>query len=153
MFGRESKGLTNDELDRCHTLVSIATNPHYKSLNLAQAVSIVAYECWMAREGDDQARKPPRHDAEPATSAQYDHLFADWERALWAIEFFKTRRAESVMRSCREVIFRSALDGREATLVRAIGLEVVRFLERKGVQIPAAARKSGEAQGPPPPPV
>ena len=42
--GREDKGLTNDELDRCHALVTIPTNPAYRSLNLAQAVAIMCYE-------------------------------------------------------------------------------------------------------------
>jgi tRNA C32,U32 (ribose-2'-O)-methylase TrmJ len=60
-------------------------------------------------------------------------LFKDWRGALWAIDFFKTRRPESVMRSFREIIHRAAPDGREATLLRAMGIEVVRYLERAGL--------------------
>jgi tRNA C32,U32 (ribose-2'-O)-methylase TrmJ len=51
------------------------------------------------------------------------------------VDFFKTRRSESVMRSFREIIHRAAPDGREATLVRAMGIEVVRYLARAGLPV------------------
>ncbi len=135
--GREDKGLTNDELDRCHALVTIPTNPDYRSLNLAQAVGVLCYESWVARTGGGSAVKPPRRRAGAATGDQHERLFADWERALWAIEFFKTRQPDMVMRSVREIVFRAGLDGREATLLRAMALEIVRFLERRGVPVAA----------------
>ncbi len=134
--GREDSGLTNDELDRCQLLVTIGTDPVHPSLNLAQAVAIMAHELWVARGGDAVPFKPPRNVAEPATGEQMTELFIDWERALWAIDFFKTRRSEAVMRAFREVMYRTELDGREASLVRAMGIEVVRFLERKGLDVP-----------------
>ena len=128
--GREDRGLTNEELDHCHALVTISTDPGHSSLNLAQAVAIMAYESWNARGGEELPVKPPRNQAAPASSAQLEELFADWTRALWAIDFFKTRRSESVMRSFREIVFRAGLDGREASLFRAMGIEVVRYLDR-----------------------
>ena len=128
--GREDSGLTNAELDLCTALVTIATDPGHRSLNLAQAVAIMAYESWNARGGEDVPMKPPRNFAEPATSGQLEQLFTDWTGALWAVDFFKTRRTESVMRAFREIVFRAGLDGREASLLRAMGIEVVRYLER-----------------------
>jgi TrmH family RNA methyltransferase len=133
--GREDSGLTNAELDLCRTVVTIATDPRHPSLNLAQAVAIMGYETWNARGGEALPLKPPRREAAPATSGQLEALFADWHRALWAIDFFKTRRSESVMRSFREIVFRAELDGREASLVRAMGIEVVRYLERAGAPL------------------
>ena len=93
------------------------------------------WRSWPTRSGMPAAGrvlpiKPPRNQAEPATSGQLEELFADWTRALWAIDFFKTRRPESVMRSFREIVFRAGLDGREASLLRAMGIEVVRYLDR-----------------------
>jgi TrmH family RNA methyltransferase len=129
--GREDSGLTNAELDLGHALVTISTDPGHRSLNLAQAVAIMAYESWNARGGGALPLKPPRHSAAPATSAQLEQLFADWTAALWAIDFFKTRQTESVMRSFREMVYRAGLDGREASLLRAMGIEVVRFLDRQ----------------------
>lgn len=131
--GREDKGLSNAELDRCHTLVTIPTTTEYSSLNLAQAVAIMSYETWLARGGEEQPVKPPRHEADPALNAQLEMLFRDWETALWSIEFFKTRQSEMVLRSFREILYRARMDGREAALVRAMGIEVRRFLERKGI--------------------
>lgn len=49
--GREDRGLTNAELDLCSALVTIPTDPGHPSLNLAQAVAIMAYETWNARGG------------------------------------------------------------------------------------------------------
>lgn len=135
VFGREDKGLTNDELDRCQTLVTIATNPAHRSLNLAQAVAIMAYECWVAREGLEQPRKPPRRRAGRATGLELARLFHDWERALWAVDFFKTRQARNVMRSIREVMYRADLDAREAKLLRAAALEIVHCLRRHDVAL------------------
>jgi TrmH family RNA methyltransferase len=141
--GREDSGLTNAELDLCRTVVTIATDPRHPSLNLAQAVAIMGYETWNARGGEALPLKPPRREAPPASSEQLETLFADWHRALWAIDFFKTRRSESVMRSFREIVFRAGLDGREASLVRAMGIEVARYLQRVGAPV-AGVPPAGE---------
>jgi len=131
--GREDSGLTNEELDCCDVLVTISTDPAHPSLNLAQAVAIMAYESWLARGGDRLAFKRPRRTAPAAPNALLETLFADWTRALWAIDFFKTRQPANVMRSFREIVFRAGLDAREASLLRAMGIEVSRFLAREGV--------------------
>ncbi|HEV8612080.1 MAG TPA: TrmH family RNA methyltransferase [Gemmatimonadales bacterium] len=143
--GREDRGLSNEELDRCHALVTIETTPEHRSLNLSHAVGILCYETWLAREGREVPLKPPRREAQPAPSQRLELLFRDWERALWAIEFFKTRRPETVMRSVREAIFRAGLDWREASLLRAMALESVRFLERSGTrfELPVGLRDVG----------
>ena len=51
LFGRERYGLTNEEIQRCHFLVNIPSNPEYSSLNIAQAVQIMAYELRIAAQG------------------------------------------------------------------------------------------------------
>ena len=56
--------------------------------------------------------------------------FASWEAALGAIDFLKTRQPGLVMRSFREIVFRSQPDTREAGLLRAVGLEVVNYMRR-----------------------
>jgi tRNA/rRNA methyltransferase len=146
--GREDRGLSNDELDRCSALVTIPTNPDYKSLNLAQSVAIMCYETWLARGGERRPIKPPRRPAEPVSMELMERVFSDWRRALWAIDFFKTRQSDHVMRSLRELLFRAELDGREASLIRAMGIEVVRFLERNGLPLPEEARGTGVGPGP-----
>ncbi|MGH7568042.1 MAG: RNA methyltransferase [Gemmatimonadales bacterium] len=130
VFGREDKGLSNEALDRCHHVVTIPTDPEYPSLNLAHAVALMLYELALARGDEARPFKPPRRTAEPAATEELERLFTDIARALGTIEFFKTRNAEAVMRTVRDVAHRVPLDAREARLLRAMAIEVVKYGER-----------------------
>jgi TrmH family RNA methyltransferase len=129
LFGREDKGLANDALDRAHVVVTIPTTEH-ASLNLAQAVLVALYELHVADANASRTIAPPRKDAPPATSAQYERLFTDVERALAGLEFFRTRNAELILRTVRSLAFRATPDAREIELLRAMALETLRALER-----------------------
>ncbi|MGH7645498.1 MAG: RNA methyltransferase, partial [Gemmatimonadales bacterium] len=130
LFGREDKGLDNVALDRCHRVVTIPTSPAYPSLNLGHAVVLMLYELALARGDEARPVKPPRRRAPPATAAELERLFVDAERALGAIGFFKKRSAPTVMRTVRDVAHRVPLDQREAKLLRAMAIEVVKYRER-----------------------
>jgi TrmH family RNA methyltransferase len=132
LFGREDIGLPNEALDMCHRTVTIPTNPEHPSLNLAQAVLVIAYEIWMAHDGGDRPFKLPRRVAPAANVHLLERTFEDVERALWAIDFFKNRQTESVMRTLRQVAHRAELDQREASFLRAIAIEVVKYIDRHG---------------------
>jgi TrmH family RNA methyltransferase len=129
LFGREDHGLSNEALDLCHRTCIIPTSEH-SSLNLAQAVLTLAYELWMVAEGMDQPIRAPRRDVEPAPVELLEKLFADAERALWTVDFFKSRQTESVMRTLRELIRRADPDAREAGFLRAMAIEVVKYVGR-----------------------
>jgi TrmH family RNA methyltransferase len=129
LFGREDKGLPNEILDRAHLVVTIPTTDH-ASLNLAQAVLIALYELHLSAADATRKLAPPRKDAPPATAEEYEQLFADTERALYEIEFFKTRFHEHIMRSVRTLFYRTAPDSRELALLRAIFIEVIRTIDR-----------------------
>src|SRR5437879_6391169 len=126
LFGREGKGLPNDALDRCRPVVTMPASPAYPSLNLAHAVVLMLYELALARGDEQRPFKAPRREGPPATVDDLERLFADAEAALRAIDFFKTRQVEGVMRTLRDVIHRTPLDQREAKLVRAMAIEVVK---------------------------
>jgi TrmH family RNA methyltransferase len=130
LFGREDKGLSNAALDRCHRVVTMPTEPAYPSLNLAHAVVLMLYELALARGAEAQPFKAPRREGPPATAADQERLMGDVEAALRVIEFFKTRQAETVLRTVREVMHRTPLDAREAKLLRAMAIEVVKYGER-----------------------
>lgn len=130
LFGREDKGLTNDALDRCHRVVTIPTEASYPSLNLGHAAIVMLYELALARGAGTRAFKPPRRAAEPAAAQDLERLFADVDRALAAIDFFKTRNVEGIMRTMRELAHRTPLDLREVKLLRAMAIEVVKYGER-----------------------
>jgi tRNA/rRNA methyltransferase/tRNA (cytidine32/uridine32-2'-O)-methyltransferase len=130
LFGREDKGLSNESLDRCHRIVTIPSTPSYASLNLGHAVVLMLYELALARGDEARPFKPPRRVVEPATVEEIERLFSDTERALESIEFFKIRDREHIMRTVREITHRVPLDQREAKLLRAMAIEVVKYRER-----------------------
>ncbi len=134
LFGREDTGLPNGALDLCHRSVTIPTNPDHSSLNLAQAVLLIAYELWLVAQEEPQHFKRPRRDSMPAPIQLLERMFDDVERALWTVDFFKSRQTESVMRSLREAAHRAELDQREATFLRAIAIEVVKYVDRLKAQ-------------------
>ena len=129
MFGREDHGLPRQALDHAHVTVTIPTTEH-ASLNLAQAVLVALYELHL-RAGSATRRLPrPRKHAPPPTSEQFERTFVDLERALAALDFFKTRNPELVMRSLRSIFYRAEPDGREVDLARAVAIEVLRTVDR-----------------------
>ncbi len=131
LFGREDHGLSNAALDRAHVIVTIPTTEH-ASLNLAQAVLVALYELHVAAPNASRTVAPPRHHAPPATTAELERLYADVEQALAAIDFFKTRHPEHILRTVRSLTHRAAPDAREVGLLRAFALEVRHVLARLG---------------------
>ena len=129
LFGPEAHGLENDALDRAHVVVTIPTTAH-ASLNLAQAVLIAAYELHLAAGDATRTLPRPRHSAPAATTAQYERAHESIAKALEAIDFFKTRNPELVMRTVRSITARAAPDERELALVRAMSIEVLRTIDR-----------------------
>ena len=88
-----------------------------------------------AAPGRLRSRPPVRRraDDEFATvTEEFERFFAEAYQALDAIQFFKTRYPEHIMRSLRALTFRATPDSRELSLLRAMALEVVRYLERTG---------------------
>ncbi len=132
VLGREDRGLTNDELDRCHRVITIPADTGYAALNLSHAFAVMAYELFVARE--DLDFKPPRRDSVPATQEHLENFFARADEALRAVEFYKTRNTSHIMRTIREVVHRTPMDAREINLFKAMCIEVVKYLERMGVR-------------------
>ena len=130
LFGREDRGLSNEALDRTHTAVTIPTTGH-ASLNLAQAVLVALYEMHLHAGDVSRTLAPPRKDAPPATAEQYERFFADAERTLRTMDFFKGRNTELIMRTVRSIIARAAPDAREIELGRAMAIELVKAFERR----------------------
>jgi tRNA C32,U32 (ribose-2'-O)-methylase TrmJ len=93
-------------------------------------VIVMLYELALARGAETSPFKPPRRPAEPATVEELERLFDDVARALGTIDFFKTRNADGIMRTMRELAHRTPLDAREVKLLRAMAIEVVKYGER-----------------------
>lgn len=131
VFGREDVGLTNEQLDRCDRILTVPTDRRRSSLNLAQAVLVIAYELRMAGPGSDVKLPRPRRDALPATSEQFQRLFEDMERALDRIDFYAPRNPDIILRTFRAIYRRADLDVREANLVRSMFIEFRKYIEKE----------------------
>jgi TrmH family RNA methyltransferase len=128
VFGREDTGLLNEELDRCDRLLVVPTSELNSSLNLAQAVLLIGYELMLAAAARTPELPKPRRDITPATSLQLKAVFEQTEAALEAIDFFKGKNPEAIMRTVRAVLRRAELTARESTLLRAMGIETQKHL-------------------------
>ncbi|MGD8842794.1 MAG: tRNA (cytosine(32)/uridine(32)-2'-O)-methyltransferase TrmJ [Gammaproteobacteria bacterium] len=117
VFGRERTGLTNDELDRCHFLVRIPTNPEYPSLNLAAAVQVLAYELRMAvRQSSGSAAARYRL----ATSDEMERFYRHLEETLIAIDFLDAGNPRQLMRRLRRLFGRARPNENEVNILRGI---------------------------------
>ena len=88
LFGRERNGLENDEVALADRIVTLPVNPGFASLNLAQAIVIVAYEWFKLQSGAALPFAMPERSA-PAPKQQLLAFFASLERELEKVEFFR----------------------------------------------------------------
>lgn len=130
LFGREDIGLDNAQLDRCDEVITVPTDPAARSMNLAQAVLLIAYELFIAAGGADRPLPTPRKTATPASWSQHQQLFDATSATLQDIDFYKGKNPEAVMRTIRAVARRAQLDSKEANLFRAIAFETRKVIAR-----------------------
>jgi len=130
LFGREDKGLSNEGLDLCHSVAIIPTDPGYSSLNLAQASLVMAYETFLAAEVAPAELPKGRRATRPPTQEELEVTYRGLEHGLAAVDFFKGKRPETIMRTLRTLVSRAGPDLREAKLLGAMGFEVGHYVER-----------------------
>jgi TrmH family RNA methyltransferase len=120
VFGRESSGLKNHELDLCQYLLRIPCNPVFCSLNLAAAVQVVGYELFLAF---GEHRPVVRGDAgaDPlASAAQMESFYQHLQQTLADIGFLHPDKSKSLMRRLRRIFNRTHLDTKELDILRGI---------------------------------
>ena len=118
IFGCEQSGLSNAEIDRCHFLVQIPTNPDYGSLNLAAAVQIIGYEIMVAHLGQDDGGAGAGHDA--VTADEMERFYAHLEHVLVELDFLDPRNPRQLMRRLRRLFNRARPDNNEMNILRGI---------------------------------
>ena len=113
LFGPERTGLTNDDMVQADTALSIPLNPQFSSLNVAQAVLLVAYE-WIASGEGAPAERMSDHSTRPATKDELQNLFAHLERALDQSGFLRNRAMRPAMvNNLRAFLQRTAMTEQE----------------------------------------
>jgi len=119
LFGRERHGLTNEEIQRCHFLVHINANPDYSSLNLAQAVQVLAYELHMAGLEQRDPLLPPL-DYEPVDDRQMELFYQHLEQALRDIRFLNPAQPKRLLARLRRLFTRARPDQNEINILRGV---------------------------------
>jgi tRNA/rRNA methyltransferase len=125
VFGRETFGLTNEELALAHVIGTIPTAPEQPSLNLAQAVVVFAYELFKAVVGEERF---PRE--ELAQVAALEAFFEDLGRYVLEIGFTDQNRFPHAMRRLRRIFHKARLIPGEVQMLRGL-LHQSRYQMRK----------------------
>lgn len=173
VFGSEVGGLTNDELALCHKVVTIPAALGQPTLNLAQAVLVVAYELYLARgvarealerPGEpsgagagaagasggppSQAPAEPRLDLEPpAPAARIEGLFGHLEGVLRQVGFARDRTFHGVLRDLRRLAGRARPTEREVTILRGVLRRVQNALRIAAEEGPAGSPEEAAEGG------
>lgn len=148
LFGREDRGLSNEELECCNHHVVIPANPDYPSLNLAMAVQVVCYEIRRAlteatTPHPDAAAEPPPPtrnasqpdlptdwDRSPATAADLAALYRHLGQVLTTIEFQDPNNPRLTMTRLRRMFSRIRPDQTEVAILRGVLTRIERTLAR-----------------------
>lgn len=118
LFGREQSGLTNEELQHCHLHIHIPTNPDYSSLNIAQAVQIIAYELRLASL--EETPVTTTQDYRLANADEMERFFLHLRDTLVAIDFLKMNAPRKLMTRLRRLFFRVRPDVMEINILRGM---------------------------------
>ncbi|NNC99458.1 MAG: RNA methyltransferase [Gammaproteobacteria bacterium] len=149
LFGRESRGLTNDELALCNWQIRIGANPQYSSLNLASAVQIISYELRMTAS-QQRANSPPtevnsggtatnplspqQRREQSANLTQREGHFAHLLETLEQLEFIKSRPPTLLMRKLTRLYNKAELSVEEIQILRGILTAIQTQLRRSNKQ-------------------
>lgn len=127
LFGPERTGLTNDDMVHADTALSIPLNPQFSSLNIAQAVLLVAYE-WSAAGEGAPAERMSDHATRPATKDELLNLFAHLERALDQSGFLRNKAMRPAMvHNLRAFLQRAAMTEQEVRSFHG----VIKYLSKR----------------------
>ncbi len=118
VFGSEKSGLTNEDIDRCHTLLTIPSEPGFSSLNLGMAVQVVCYELRVAQIGvpdNGYASEAP-----PASGEELEHFYTHLEEVLTNGGFLDPDNPRQLMRRLRRLFIRAQPDQNEINILRGM---------------------------------
>ena len=131
LFGREDRGLTNDELQVCNLHLNIPTSGAYSSLNLAMAVQIVAYELNMVISSSSlTVSKTEQWDSPFASQGDMEHFYKHLEETLIDVEFLDPAAPRQLMSRLRRLYSRIRLDEMELNILRGVLAETQKWVKR-----------------------
>ncbi|MGV3741370.1 MAG: RNA methyltransferase [Burkholderiaceae bacterium] len=125
VFGNERFGLSNEDVAKCNVLINIPANPDYSSLNLAQALQVLAYECRMAAIEGGAVVSSIGFQGEAAGLKQIEGMYAHLEEALIAIDFLDPQSPKKLMPRLRRLFARTQLETEEVNILRGIAKQIL----------------------------
>lgn len=131
LFGREDRGLTNEELHACHLHVHIPTNPDFSSLNVGAAVQVIAYELRMVLQEsvvDEAPQWGVDWDIELADQKEIELMFNHLEQTLIEIKFLEPDNPRQLMTRLRRLLLRAVPDKVEVNIIRGILTKINRSI-------------------------
>jgi len=140
VFGSERVGMSNDDVYRCHACLSIPTHPDYGSLNLAQAVQLVAYDWRQALGGFAVQSATP--EPKLADAAEVAGMLGHWEEALTDIGFLDPASPKKLMPRLNQLFNRAQLSPEEIHILRGVAKAMSRTANKavpSAVKTPAPA--------------
>jgi len=132
VFGREDSGLTDGELDRCTHLVYLPSADPYPSINLSQAVMLVAYELRMAAIGPAERETV----GTPAVHREREEMYGHLEQALVTIGFLSRDTRDVIMRRFRRILGRAELSSEEVKMFRGVARQTLWVSREAGLSVP-----------------
>jgi tRNA/rRNA methyltransferase len=126
LFGSERYGMRNEDVYRCHTCLSIPTNPKFGSLNLGAAVQVLAYDWRQAlgglatMSGDNGLAAPASTGAALADAQQMAGLLSHWEQSLTDIDFLDPASPKKLMPRLNQLFNRAGVTQEEIHILRGI---------------------------------
>lgn len=127
VFGNERTGLANEHVEQCSALAHIPANPAYSSLNLAQAVQVLAYELRVAflEQTSEPAQQPAADTGALAQSDEIERMYLHLENALIALDFLDPRNPKKLMPRLRRLFARTGLEREEVNILRGIAKHIL----------------------------
>ena len=118
VFGRESSGLSNSELELCNSVVQIPTNSEFRSLNIASAVQIICYEMMLACDGHTDNPTDDGEQAAPADHNQMQQFYQHLQQCMTDVGFFDPAKPRRLMRRMKRLFNRAQPDVNEMNILR-----------------------------------
>jgi len=119
VFGREAHGLLTDELDLCHRILWIPTDPACPSMNLSHAVAVTGYALARVARAD-LGTEPRPWEFTPATHEQVEAMFRHARRVWLRIGYLKEQNPDAILHRWRRILGRAGLSERDVRVIRAM---------------------------------
>ncbi len=141
VFGREDRGLTNEELHKCHFHVHIPANPEYSSLNLAAAVQVICYEIRVSHL-EAEAGKALHFDdwdMPPANQEALERFYTHLQETLEKMGFLEEDNPRQTVTRLRRLFGRIRMDQMELNILRGMLTSIQNYMYRTSRKLQAAS--------------